>query len=698
MPHETLTIDNNTNAEASPANHPEFNGGSFTINYLSPSPDGFQFVTDETIPKTNELVLEADDRQLLKGAAQRELVFNNVAPVQAARKAWAEDRNNPELRDTYYRTRAAYQNKGKKIGLRNIHVEGDTLHADAQIVHFYAYNLFGTSDQGPEKESLSRLAGVAMAVRTADNRLIVQHRAIEKQHLDRAKRTRGNASYNDIPGASVAGLLDATIESPGRRPGMPDPIDTSDIQRAILKEAGEELGLGEDDFTAIRIAGVAVDHVKVHDEILLVADTSMTAAEVYESSRQSVRNKNLGDSDFEEKFVDIEASPEAIGVLLTEVHCPLPPTHAATLVAAGYSIALQTGGQKYAAGWRDQVQEGIRNNYAYMDERVSTYYQRFPEALTQVPERFWGKSVPKRNPTGYTPAYGPTEQGLPTFEDEMVRTGLVPETRESVPTAYLFDVDGPLSDPHERMVVEDGLFDEIIGRLETGAPIGLNSGRSIAWLEQQVISQLVEKVEDKSILERLVVIGEKGGSWLTFDAKGEPTYGKVESISIPEELAANVNGLVAGKYANIVGDLDPKETMLSLEMLPGYDLSVFRSEQGTLVDDLQRILQEMNLDRQYKVDPTTIAVDIESPYVGKDLGADRFLQHLADLGLKPEHIDTFGDSASDAAMTAELVRRGHSSRLIYVGPSSGIAAQPDYPVVHVGDFSQGTLRYLQAEA
>lgn len=689
-----------TPTETAPAGLAEFDGGSFAITHLSHSPEGFEFVTDETVPKTEGLVLNADDKKLMQNAVARELKFNGVDAVRTARQEWAADRSNPELKEAFYDARKAYQNKGKKVGLRKIHVVDNELHAGIQVVHFPTYNIYAQPDQGPEKERLSRLSGVAMAVRTADGRLIVQHRAIEKQRLTEVERTRGNATYTDIPGASVAGMIDASINTPApaRQPGMPDRLDTGSVRSAILKEAGEELGLEAEQFTTIRIAGVAEDRLKVHDEILLLADTTLTANDVKDASRLSNRNKNLGDADFEEKFVDIEATPEAIALLLTEVHCPLPPTHAATLVAAGYSIALQTHGEAFAQEWRNQVELGVRENYAHMDQLVTEHYRRFPKALRQVPERFWGKNVPNRNPEGYSPAYGPEEQGLPTFEDEMVRTGLMPETRETVPTAYLFDVDGPISDPHERRVVEEGIFTEIISRLKAGEPVGLNSGRSVAWMEQQVVSKMQELIEDKSLLERFIVIGEKGGSWLTFDKEGQPVHGKVDSISIPEELAKDVDALVAERYSDCVANLDPKLTMLSLEMLPGYDLGEFGTRKQELAAELQQILQKNNLAANYAVDATTIAVDIESPHVGKDLGADRFLQHLADLGIKPESFITFGDSVSDADMAEELVSRGRQVELVYVGSPTDLPAQDDYPVRAVGGFSTGTIRYLEAQA
>ena len=289
-----------------------------------------------------------------------------------------------------------------------------------------------------------------MIVRSSDGRLIIQHRAIEHQNLSKEKPTRGNAAYADIPGASSAGMLDATIESLDRDKGIPDPVDTEFVRNAILKETGEELGLGLENFERTVITGITHDKIKLHDELLWFAQSKLTAEQIRESSRTSNRNKNLGNADFEEKFVDVDGSPETIEKLLTEVKSPFPPTHSAALVAAGFSLVLKEQGVDAAKTWKAKVEGGVKENYRQMDEMVAEYYNKHPEALAQVPERFWGKNVPVRNLRGYSPAYAPEDQGLPGFEDEMTRTGLIPETRRSVETAYMFDIDGVLTDPAEK--------------------------------------------------------------------------------------------------------------------------------------------------------------------------------------------------------------------------------------------------------
>lgn len=398
---------------------------------------------------------------------------------------------------------------------------------------------------------------------------------------------------------------------------------------------------------------------------------------------------------FEEKFVDIEATPQAVETLLTQVHCPLPPTHAAALVAAGYSLVLQEQGLQAADEWKKRLEQGVSENYQTMNHMVASFYDKHPKALLQVPERFWGKNVPARTTHGYTPAYGPEEQGLPSFEDEMVRTGLIPETRTTVDTAYLFDVDGVLSDPREKRVTEEGIYTSVIERLQRGEPVGLNTGRSTEWMEERIIRPILEKIQDKSVLANFVAIGEKGGTWITFDEQGNMHHGRAQAISVPEDLNERARRLVEEKYGDSMFFDATKETMISIEMHDGYDLAEFTRRQAQLTEELVQILSETGQEKIYKVDPTTIATDIESPHVGKALGADRFLQFLTDRDIKPVQFKAFGDSASDLEMADELERKGRQVDFVYVGDRAKLGnVTKDYPIEYVGGFSQGTLEYL----
>jgi hypothetical protein len=745
-----------TEISASPEVHrpkPEFDAGTFTISHLATSPEGFVFQTRNRIGRTEgiasnnldpdkkipvdrardalwaakmsgapaEAIKElektlaeereafkpnSDARARLRDAMKGELKFNKVAEVEKARDAlWAAKMSGApaeaieELEKTYAEKREAYRQKGKKVGIRNIEVEGNTITADAKIVSFPLYNEFANPGTSEELLDLSSLTGMAMIVKSADGKLIIQHRAIEKQRLHEEKRTKGNASYTDTPGASVGGLVDASLEGNDREPGTPDSVDTQTIQRQMFKETGEELGLEDRDLKQMRIVGLTQDKVKIHDVALLFAESDLTEQQIGERSRTSKRNKNLGPADFEEKFVTIEASPQAIETLLTQVQCPLPADHAAAFVAAGYTMILQEQGVAAANEWKDRLEQGVRENYRSINKRVADFYDKHPQSLKQVPERFWGKNIPQRRLHEYTPAYGPEEQGLPSFEDEMVRTGLIPETRRPVNKAKFFDVDGVITDPVEKRITEQQIVDDIIADLRNGIPVGLNTGRSITWLKEKVINQLQERIDDPSILKNFVIIGEFGGTWATFDEEGNMHEGKVKNIVIPGTLHDRVKSLINEKYADSMFYDETKETMISIEMKDGHDFADFTTKQTQLNEDLAAILAETGVETTYDVHGDTIATNVRSPYVGKDLGTERFLQFLKDAGINPSEFETFGDSKSDFEMSDELQRRGKKVKMVYVGDRTKLGdLRKEYPTEYMAGFSQGTLAYLQKES
>lgn len=161
--------------------------------------------------------------------------------------------------------------------------------------------------------------------------------------------------------------------------------------------------------------------------------------------------------------------------------------------------------------------------------------------------------------------------------------------------AYLFDVDGVLTDPQEKQVTELDLFTQIILRLQRGESVGLNTGRSIEWLVERIITPLLEKLQDKLLLQHFIAVGEKGATWTTFDKEGNMHYGKMEELTIAHDVVEEVKVLVEQKYADSMFFDATKETMLSIEMHDGFDLDMFHQRQKALVEDLKRLLKKYKL-------------------------------------------------------------------------------------------------------
>ncbi|MBA3724007.1 MAG: hypothetical protein H0W89_03900 [Candidatus Levybacteria bacterium] len=169
---------------------PEFDGGSFTISRFSPSPHGFEVQTRSALGRTegvaSNTALDVNARAMLKAAMQGEMKFSNVQAVKDARDAWLHSTESEEeaaeLENNFYDERKKYQAKGKKLGIRNISVEGNTVTADVKLVSFPVYNQFARPEDSQELIDLSANAAGAMIVRSADGRLVIQHRAVSKQN------------------------------------------------------------------------------------------------------------------------------------------------------------------------------------------------------------------------------------------------------------------------------------------------------------------------------------------------------------------------------------------------------------------------------------------------------------------------------------------------------------------------------------
>lgn len=140
--------------------------------------------------------------------------------------------------------------------------------------------------------------------------------------------------------------------------------------------------------------------------------------------------------------------------------------------------------------------------------------------------------------------------------------------------------------------------------------------------------------------------------------------------------------------------------MSSIEMNDGMDITAYHRQRATFVEGLKNLIaSKPEWAKTYKVDVTTIAVDIENPHAGKALGANRALQVIREKGLRVSSASfvTFGDSVSDVEMAKELERRGLGGTFVYVGPDT--QSIPDDRSFHVEShpgYDKGTISYFRS--
>ncbi len=363
---------------------PIFNTDNFTIDFLASSSEGFTVQTRQSllrhVPNT---------------------------PLPAARRIRVErDREPKKFR--------VGQDFAPKVGIRDPEQIESLLSFDIQPVTFPTYSAIDSLADSREELNISNPGATATILLTAEDdgshRILVQHRS----HLNRF--------YSQTLGASVAGFLDGHLDPANR--GRLLPIDTDSIKASAIKEMNEEIQLTATDLTDLWIVGLAQDKVKIHTEFLLFGILRHSADKIAQKAGTRTIAKPDDRYDFTEKFFAIDGTLEAIEILLTQVKCPLPPTHAAAFTAAGYLLTLESFGLEAAEGWKSRLEKMVQKNYQEIDRIVMDFYK---DNSSEQGEDTKGK--PARRASGFDPAFSPTVQGLPDAVSEFERVGLIRKGR-----------------------------------------------------------------------------------------------------------------------------------------------------------------------------------------------------------------------------------------------------------------------------
>ncbi len=267
---------------------------------------------------------------------------------------------------------------------------------------------------------------------------------------------------------------------------------------------------------------------------------------------------------------------------------------------------------------------------------------------------------------------------------------------QTVSTAWIFDVDGVITNPREKRVTERGLVRALAERLDCGEIVTLNTGRSLSWMTDRVTKPIEQAVLAREKLSNFIAIGEKGGTWLTYD-NGERVNHIDESIKVPENLKKKIRELIELEFSDSMFFDESKMTMISTEMLDGYSIPAYRNRQKELIRRMHEILEKPKYQgRKLQIDPTTIAADIQNTHVGKHLGARRIVDWLKEKGVKPKKVIAIGDSQSDTEMAEELQNK-YSVEFVFVGePSMLDKSRLSCPVIFTNKrYDEGTLEYLK---
>ncbi|MDQ0737009.1 hypothetical protein [Arthrobacter agilis] len=267
----------------------------------------------------------------------------------------------------------------------------------------------------------------------------------------------------------------------------------------------------------------------------------------------------------------------------------------------------------------------------------------------------------------------------------------------------LLDVDGPVASPVTR-TVPAGILTDLLTLASAGWPVVFNTGRSDAFIREQVMEPLLALGIPAGITFHAVC--EKGSTWFSFTADGAGQVFVDRDLALPTSFADDVRDLVEEKYADLMFFDETKRGMVSVEQSLDATNADYLEGQRAFDNDaldimhshdmgacrLDREEPNSNGDIEYRVDPTIISTDIESVRVGKDLGAERGLTLVAPLMEIPRTWWTVGDSRTDYAMADYLHDQGFDVTHVDVRPADGIPAKP-YEVI-----TEGSLIHEEAGA
>ncbi|SEB86313.1 Hydroxymethylpyrimidine pyrophosphatase [Paramicrobacterium humi] len=257
----------------------------------------------------------------------------------------------------------------------------------------------------------------------------------------------------------------------------------------------------------------------------------------------------------------------------------------------------------------------------------------------------------------------------------------------------LLDVDGPIASPVSRTVAIETIAPDLVTLANAGVPIAFNTGRSDGFLREQLIPPL----RAAGLADDALVWGicEKGAVWMRITAHGEAELSVDEELRMPPAFTRDIERLVDASYSDLVFFDHTKRAMVSVEQRTDVSNEEYLDRQGRFNADVAEVLERHDLGFEwegerhpdaagsvgYRIDPTIISTDIESNRVGKDLGASRMMQFLADEGVEaPHRWRTMGDSRTDYAMADWLHDNGFEVAHVDVRPSDGVPEGKPYPI------------------
>lgn len=262
--------------------------------------------------------------------------------------------------------------------------------------------------------------------------------------------------------------------------------------------------------------------------------------------------------------------------------------------------------------------------------------------------------------------------------------------------AYLFDVDGVLTNSQTRKISKPELITNLVSKLHEGSPLGFISGRGMLWLRSSVVKVLENYLGDhpgfnKNILDNIFVAGEFGGV-ICVHKNGVRLESVNKKFAIPEEAQRGLH-LVTFQYSDYIFVETEKQTVFSVASKIGIKDNEFELRKNNIIQEFQEVVASFP---DLEVQTDRMAINVRNKEANKSYATDIFINWLKEKGVIPEKFIVFGDSPTDLEMGEQLHQKQQPFDFIYVGNKSELAnASHQFQVtVTKGNLDEGTLEYL----
>ncbi len=286
------------------------------------------------------------------------------------------------------------------------------------------------------------------------------------------------------------------------------------------------------------------------------------------------------------------------------------------------------------------------------------------------------------------------------------------------PVGLLLDVDGPIASPLTRTIAIPSIIEDLVSLTASGVPIAFITGRSDAFIREQVMEPLLAAGLGDALREpgaRMFGVYEKGAAWSTIGPDGLGEVEVDESVAVPHALVEAIRVIHQDFDDTMFWD-GTKRAMVSIEQRADVPSATYKPEQDRFERAVFDAAVELGVGIRYRdeerqdpdgavpfrIDPTIISTDVESVLLDKDKGAERALDHFAATGPLPTVWRSVGDSRSDYLMADHVHARGLEVAHVDVRPSDGLLERP-YRVIVEGDLihdeaGAAFLRYWRERA